>query len=95
MSPEQIENSKDIDQRSDIYSLGILFFEMLTCSLPFESLDKDKLAEMHLTASIPDLKARLTKDDLKRINKEEMNLDELQVIIRKACEKDKANHAVT
>ncbi len=91
MSPEQIENSKDIDQRSDIYSLGILFFEMLTCSLPFESLDKDKLAEMHLTASIPDLKARLTKDDLKRINKEEMNLDELQVIIRKACEKDKAN----
>lgn len=89
MSPEQIKGSKDIDHRSDIYSLGILFFEMLTCSVPFESADKDKLAEMHLTANIPDLKPRFSKDDLKKIDKDEIDLDELLGIIRKACEKDK------
>jgi serine/threonine protein kinase len=90
MSPEQIQGSKDIDQRSDIYSLGILFFEMLTCSLPFESVDKDKLKQMHLHSEIPELKLRFTKEELKKITKEEIDLESLQLIIRRACEKDKS-----
>jgi eukaryotic-like serine/threonine-protein kinase len=36
-SPEQWENRKELDGRSDIYSLGIIFYEMLSDTDPFDS----------------------------------------------------------
>jgi eukaryotic-like serine/threonine-protein kinase len=45
-SPEQIQNDKNIDARADIYSLGIILYEMLSAADPFGlSIDGSKVSE--------------------------------------------------
>jgi serine/threonine-protein kinase len=52
MSPEQARG-ESAGPQSDLYALGILFFEMLTGQLPFRSNDRDTLLEMQRTAQAP------------------------------------------
>ncbi|MCG6958453.1 protein kinase [bacterium BMS3Abin03] len=41
MSPEQIIGLKNVDNRSDIYSIGMTIYEMVTGRVPFENTDSD------------------------------------------------------
>ena len=47
MSPEQCRNTRTVTQKSDIYSLGILFYEMIIGKPPFEANNAYDIMAMH------------------------------------------------
>lgn len=57
MSPEQCRG-KDVDQRSDVYSLGCVMFEALTGLPPFEGDNELDTLQMHLVQEPPTLQER-------------------------------------
>lgn len=78
MSPEQVRGQRDIDGRSDIYSLGVILFEMLAGSGPFRASTPLSVAMKHLNDAIPSI--RSSHPDLPA---------ELDDILSKALEKDR------
>lgn len=79
MSPEQVDG-KEIDERADIYALGVIFYEMLTGKVPFEGDTPLSIAVKHKTEAPQDprtLNAQVPSD--------------LSRLILKCLEKDKRN----
>jgi serine/threonine protein kinase len=54
-SPEQLQQGNLIDKRADIYSLGVMLFQMLTNELPFNATSVHEVMRMHLTSPPPAL----------------------------------------
>src|SRR4030043_2264048 len=62
MSPEQVQGDKEIDGRSDIYSLGVMIFQMLTGQTPYQGDSPAKVMMMHILQPVPSM--RNVKPDL-------------------------------
>ncbi len=53
MSPEQVQGEKELDGRSDVYSLGVVIFEMLTGQTPYNADTPGKLMLKHVLEPAP------------------------------------------
>ncbi len=92
MSPEQIKG-EPINTASDVYSTGIVFYQLLTGTLPFEGeggldvalkhLSDDVMPPSHINSEVPQyidniVMKMLEKDPLQRINKASDALESLE-----------------
>lgn len=66
MSPEQAAGERDIDGRSDLYSLGVVTYQMLTGALPFSAPSVAGILIKQITEPAPDLRIKRpdTPEDL-------------------------------
>jgi eukaryotic-like serine/threonine-protein kinase len=80
MSPEQAAGERNIDGRSDLYSLGIVAYQMLTGTLPFSAPSVAGILMKQITEAPPDLR-KLRPD----------TPEDLALAIARCLEKDPEN----
>ncbi len=61
LSPERAEDSKNVDAKADIYSLGVMFYEMLTGERPFKGKTFSGVILAHINNPIPRLPEELSR----------------------------------
>lgn len=84
MSPEQCEDTSRVDPRSDFYSLGIVFYEMLTGAKPYHATTIYQWIKCHNEAPVP----RIDVETPPNTNSEAI-LNELNEIIQWMTQKDR------
>jgi len=82
MSPEQVEGKGDLDGRSDLYSLGIILYEMLTGKVPFHADSTISVKIKHITEPLPPLRDTTAGQDIP---------PKLEDIIMRCLEKNREN----
>ena len=58
ISPEQIEERRDIDGRADVYALGVMTYQLLTGELPFKHEHQGALLIAHMLHAPPDAREK-------------------------------------
>jgi serine/threonine protein kinase len=104
MPPERIQGGQ-VDNRSDIYSMGILLFEVLTGRLPFTNTTEYELMKWHLEGALPPvsdytpvppaLDEIVRKAAAKKMEDRYATCEEMAAALRTLCEQEGVDtHAV-
>ena len=83
MSPEQWAN-EDVDARADIYSIGIILFQMLTGKVPFSGDSIPTIMYQHLQAEVPSFTSYGIE-----------GFHQVELVIKKALAKERDNRYET